>query len=77
MDAELQDPVLSKALTRFRVPWTWDGQVATLVSRCTDETGYIQPTQEEIVAVRGLNGTDHYNGLKSWQVQTDGSVIGV
>jgi sulfane dehydrogenase subunit SoxC len=76
-DAELQEPVLSKALTRFRLPWTWNGQVATLVSRCMDETGYVQPTQEEIVAVRGLNGTDHYNGLKFWQVRADGSVISV
>ena len=76
-EAELQEPVLSKALTRFRLPWTWNGQAATLISRCTDETGYVQPTQEEIVARRGLNATDHYNGLKSWRVQADGSVISV
>ncbi len=29
---------------RFRFPWIWDGKPAVLQSRCTDETGYIQPT---------------------------------
>ncbi|MPZ18746.1 MAG: sulfite dehydrogenase [Luteitalea sp.] len=76
-DAALQDPILPKALTRFRFPWTWDGQVAILQSRCTDETGYVQPTRDRILAVRDIRGTDHYNGIKSWQVQADGSVISV
>jgi hypothetical protein len=26
------------------------------------------------VAVRGLNATDHYNGIKIWYVHADGSV---
>ena len=29
---------------RFSFPWMWDGKAAVLQSRCTDETGYIQPT---------------------------------
>src|SRR5258708_597759 len=28
--AALQAPVLSKAFTRFRIPWTWDGRTAIL-----------------------------------------------
>lgn len=76
-DSEMQEPVLSKALTRFRLPWTWDGQPAVLQSRCTDETGYVQPTRDEIIAVRGTVATDHYNGIKSWRVQADGSVLSV
>ncbi len=32
-DAALQEPVLNRALTRFRLPWTWDGQPTTLASR--------------------------------------------
>src|SRR5580704_6167247 len=43
--AALQEPVLSKALTRFRVPWQWDGGPATLQSRATDESGYVQPSR--------------------------------
>lgn len=73
-NAELNEPVLSKALTRFRFPWSWDGKEAALSSRCTDETGYVQPTRETLLAVRGLNATDHYNGIKIWYVHADGKV---
>ena len=73
-DAGLNDPVLPKALTRFQFPWSWDGKETVLSSRRTDETGYVQPTREQLVAVRGLNGTDHYNGIKTWYVHTDGKV---
>ena len=51
-----------------------EGKPAVLMSRCTDETGYVQPTREELVAARGLNATDHYNGIKSWFVKADGTV---
>lgn len=73
-DADLNDPILPKALTRFRFPWRWDGNETALSSRCTDETGYVQPSREQLVAVRGLSGTDHYNGIKTWYVHADGKV---
>jgi sulfane dehydrogenase subunit SoxC len=73
-DARLNTPVLPKAVTRFSLPWRWDGGETSLQSRCTDETGYTQPTRAEIVAVRGLNGTDHYNGIKTWFIHRDGKV---
>jgi len=76
-DAEIQTPVFPKAFARFRAPWTWNGGEATLQSRCTDETGYVQPTREELLAVRGKNATDHYNGIKSWRVLADGTVTHV
>jgi sulfane dehydrogenase subunit SoxC len=80
-DAVLQEPVLTKAFTRFRLPWSWDGREATLMSRCTDETGYRQPTREELVAARGLkpgpDGFNHYNGIKAWRVGADGAVTHV
>lgn len=79
--AELQAPVLSKALTRFRLPWRWDGQETILLSRSRDETGYIQPTREAIVAVRGMregpDGFNHYNGMKPWRLARDGHVTHV
>ena len=59
---------------RFSLPWMWDGAPATLLSRCTDETGYVQPTREALVAARGLNAYYHYNGLQAWSVGADGSV---
>lgn len=73
-DAELQEPVLSQAVTRFRWRWEWDGGEAVLQSRCTDETGYLQPSLEEFIAVRGLYSGYHFNAVKSWYVRPDGSV---
>ena len=40
-EAQLQQPVLTRALTRFRLPWHWDGQPAVIQSRAIDETGYV------------------------------------
>jgi sulfane dehydrogenase subunit SoxC len=72
--AELQEPVLPKAFTRFRIPWTWQGGEATLQARCTDETGYVQPSRDELIAARGVNSNYHYNGIKVWRVTADGTV---
>ena len=49
-EAALSEPVLSKAFTRFRMPWRWDGRVATLQSRAWDDAGHAQPTRAEFVA---------------------------
>jgi sulfane dehydrogenase subunit SoxC len=76
-DAELQTPVLSKALTRFRLMWQWDGQPTSIRSRATDETGYLQPTHEELVAARGVFNQYHYHAIKVWYVKEDGSVTHV
>jgi sulfane dehydrogenase subunit SoxC len=73
-EATLQDPVLSKALTRFRYPWTWNGSETTIASRCQDETGYWQPTREQLLAARGEFAVDHYNGIKWWRIQKDGQI---
>jgi sulfane dehydrogenase subunit SoxC len=75
--AELQEPVLSKALTRFRLPWTWDGGPALLQARAIDETGYVQPTIERLRAARGLNSIYHKNSIHTWRVNADGTVNNV
>jgi sulfane dehydrogenase subunit SoxC len=73
--AELQEPVLSKAHTRFRLPWEWNGKPTTLMSRAIDETGYVQPTLAVFEAGRG-RGTDfHFNHIRSWAVRGDGAVV--
>jgi sulfane dehydrogenase subunit SoxC len=72
--AKLQEPVLTRALTRFRLPWQWDGQLAVIQSRATDETGYVQPTLAELVAVRGENSFYHNNAIWPWQIGADGEV---
>jgi sulfane dehydrogenase subunit SoxC len=72
--AKLQEPRLPIALTRFRLPWRFDGRQAVIASRAIDETGYVQPTREALVAVRGTNSIYHYNGIKFWNVRADGTV---
>ncbi len=72
--AELQTPVLSKCLTRFRLPWRWDGAPARLMSRALDEAGGLQPRRDALIAERGLNSGYHNNGIQEWLVGTDGAV---
>lgn len=72
--AALQEPVLPKCLTRFRLPWTWQGGPAVLQSRAVDETGYVQPTRAQLTDVRGVNSFYHFNGIQSWRVAPDGVV---
>ena len=81
--AALQEPVLSKAFTRFRLPWRWDGGPAVLQSRAWDDAGNAQPTRAEFVAQRGeLNAppaptafpNQHYNAVTSWAVDGKGAV---
>jgi sulfane dehydrogenase subunit SoxC len=72
--AALQEPILPKALTRFRIPWRWDGGAAVLQSRATDSSGYVQPTRAALLAERGNKTFYHYNGVTSWAVGVDGEV---
>jgi sulfane dehydrogenase subunit SoxC len=75
--AELQEPRLPIALTRFRLAWRFEGQDTTIASRAIDETGYVQPTRAALIAVRGTNSNYHYNGIKVWNVRADGMVTNV
>jgi sulfane dehydrogenase subunit SoxC len=72
--AELQQPVLRRAHTRFRWMWSWDGRESRIASRCTDETGYTQPTISDLVKVRGFNSRYHNNGIQFWHVADDGTI---
>ena len=75
--AELDDPVLPRCLTRFRIPWDWDGGPAMLQSRAIDERGYVQPTLDQLRAERGLNSVYHYNAIQTWKVAEGGEVTNV
>lgn len=73
-DATLQEPVMHICLTRFRLPWTWDGKPVTILSRATDETGYVQPTIAQIEAVRGKNSTYHNHAIQPWAITETGEI---
>jgi sulfane dehydrogenase subunit SoxC len=73
-DAHLQEPVMSRCFTRFRMPWSWDGKPAILKSRATDESGYVQPERDVLIKERGREGYFHYNAIVSWAVDVDGTI---
>ena len=82
-EAALQEPVMAKCFTRFRIPWNWNGGPAVLQSRAWDGQGNVQPTRTEIIAARGQASrvapptaflSQHYNGITSWGVDGKGEV---
>ncbi|HWV45848.1 MAG TPA: sulfite dehydrogenase [Nitrospira sp.] len=75
--AALQEPILPKCHTRFRLPWRWNGEDVILQSRCLDDTGYRQPDHVALVAIRGVNSVYHYNAIQSWHIAADGKVSNV
>jgi sulfane dehydrogenase subunit SoxC len=72
--AALDEPVLSKALVRFRLPWQWSGAPSVLMSRAIDEAGNVQPTRAALIAARGANYRYHYNAIQSWSVTPAGEI---
>ena len=75
--ARLETPVLDKCLTRFNIDWVWNGQPAIIQSRAMDDTGYVQPTNQQLRAVRDTRSIYHNNAIQSWQVQANGEVANV
>ena len=76
-EAALSEPVLDKAVTRFRIAWRWNGAPAVMMSRAVDETGAVQPTRVSIISAKGRNFMYHYNGIQAWRVDADGQVANV
>jgi sulfane dehydrogenase subunit SoxC len=74
-DAALQEPVRPKAYVRFSHEWNWNGTEALLLSRATDETGYVQPTRTELARARGPATLYHYNPIYGWKVAVNGRVF--
>lgn len=65
------------ALTRFRLPWLWEGAEAVLQSRATDSAGNVQPSRAAWVAQYSPANRYHYNGIQSWAVSAQGEVKNV
>jgi len=75
--ARLAKPGEAKALTRFYLDTTWNGEEMLLQSRAMDETGYIQPTKAQLREVRGLNSVYHNNCIQTWWVRPNGEAENV
>jgi len=67
----------AKALTRFYLDTTWDGEEMLLQSRAMDDTGYIQPTKAQLREVRGENSIYHNNCIQTWWVRPNGEAENV
>ena len=76
-EAALCEPVLDKAVTRFRMAWRWNGAETAILSRAVDETGAVQPTREAIIAAKGRKFAYHYNGIQAWGIDGEGQVSNV
>jgi sulfane dehydrogenase subunit SoxC len=78
--AELRSPAYPMAHTRFGYGWKWDGKECAIMSRCTDTTGAVQPTREQIAKFWNkpndkdlrIQGAD--NSVFPWKIARDGSV---
>ncbi|WP_421707041.1 sulfite dehydrogenase [Algihabitans sp.] len=75
--ARLHEPVLSKSLTFFSLPWSWSGGEALLQSRAVDDTGYVQPQMAALQEARGVNSIYHNNSVQTWLVNANGAVDNV
>lgn len=74
-EAMLEEPIMDKCLTRFKIGWHWNGAPAVLMSRAVDSTGYVQPSVQEIRKARAITGfVQHHNGIQPWAVNEKGEV---
>jgi sulfane dehydrogenase subunit SoxC len=76
-EAALTGPALPKAITRFRLPWMWNGQPSTLMSRTTDEKGLVQKTHAEWAAQYAPRQNFHMSAIQSWAIAADGKVSNI
>lgn len=76
-EADLTAPVQSRAMTRFSLPWHWDGGPARLMSRAEDETGATQPTRTDWKKRYAPSNFMHNNAIQAWQISAAGSVENV
>ena len=75
--AQIHGPVLKKCLTRFTMPFEWNGEEMLIQSRAIDETGYVQPTIKELQNIRGVNSIYHNNSIGTWLINKNGAVDNV
>ena len=73
-DAALEGPILDKSTVRFRHLFDWNGRDTVILSRATDETGYVQPTVEQLWEARGARTSYHQNHQRAWKIARTGEV---
>ena len=75
--AALDGEPLTMALTRFRIPWKWDGLPTLLQSRATDEAGNTQLRRDVWSAQYAEGQLYHCNAIQTWSIARNGEVTNV
>ncbi|MBI1207088.1 MAG: sulfite dehydrogenase [Azospirillum sp.] len=75
--ARLEGPLLPKCLTQFYHDFVWNGEPMLLQSRVIDETGYVQPTYQQLIDIRGVNSVYHNHAIQTWLVNEAGGAENV
>jgi sulfane dehydrogenase subunit SoxC len=76
-EAKIDGPSFDKACVRFYAETEWNGQELLLQSRAIDDTGYVQPTKNDLRKIRGTSSIYHNNGIQTWRVAANGEVENV
>ena len=76
-EAVLQEPIFSKSVTRFRLPWEWNGARVQLQSRAVDEKGNVQPARASWLPEYMPQQRYHNNSIQTWVIEADGGVTNV
>ena len=83
-EAPLHGPDLLIFHTRFSRDWEWDGTESLLLSRCFDETGYVQPSRAgptfavfAAIIRSTITSFYHYNAMQRWRIDSNGVVHNV
>jgi sulfane dehydrogenase subunit SoxC len=67
-------PVLPKCPGPLPAPVGVERERLHILSRATDETGYVQPTVQQLWEARGERTSYHQNHQRAWKVARDGAV---
>jgi sulfane dehydrogenase subunit SoxC len=76
-EAKIDGPVFDKACVRFYAETDWNGEELLLQSRAIDDTGYVQPSKDDLRKIRGTNSIYHNNGIQTWRLAPSGEVENV
>ena len=76
-EAVVTSEKLPKMITRFEFYFDWDGKPLIIGSRSTDETGYTQPEQQQLLDARGTEFVYHRNAIQYWEIKANGEVNNV
>ncbi|MEE9454806.1 MAG: sulfite dehydrogenase [Paracoccaceae bacterium] len=75
--ARIDGPSFERSMHRFYYEFDWDGKPLLLQSRAHDTTGYVQPTKDQLRAIRGTNSIYHNNGIQTWSINSNGEAENV